>query len=102
MDDWNRDVLVTILALVADAIRRPGLSTASSGLSKDRNQSLAQTLVDKGVLDGEPHSRARRRRLASPRATASCRFGPMHAAGSARSGWPGSCELQLHEGGVEG
>ena len=31
VDDCNRDVLVTILALVTDAIRRPGLSTALSG-----------------------------------------------------------------------
>ena len=53
VDDWNRDVLVTILALVTDAIPRPGLSTALSGWSKDRTQSLAQKLVDEGVLDGE-------------------------------------------------
>ena len=53
MDDWNRDLLVTILALASDSVRRPGLSTALSGRSKDRTQSLTQTLVDKGVLDGE-------------------------------------------------
>jgi tetratricopeptide (TPR) repeat protein len=53
VDDRNRDVLVTILALVTEAIRRPGVSTALSGRSKDRTQALAQTLVDEGVVDGE-------------------------------------------------
>ena len=53
MDDWNRDLLVTILALVTDAIQSPGLSTALSGWSDDRTQSLTQTLMDEGVLDGE-------------------------------------------------
>jgi eukaryotic-like serine/threonine-protein kinase len=53
VDDWNRDLLVTILALVTDASRRPSLSTALSGRSKDRTRSLTQKLVDEGVLDGE-------------------------------------------------
>jgi serine/threonine protein kinase/tetratricopeptide (TPR) repeat protein len=53
VDELNRDLLVAILALLTDAIPRPGLTAALNGWSKDRRQSLAQRLLADGVLDGE-------------------------------------------------
>jgi serine/threonine-protein kinase len=53
VDDWNRDVLVTILALATGAIPGPGDPNASSGWSKDRIRSLIRNLIAEGVLDGD-------------------------------------------------
>ncbi len=53
VDEMNRDLLVAVLALLTDAIPRPGLAAALSAWSKDRKQSLAQSLLAQGVLDDE-------------------------------------------------
>ena len=53
MDESNRDLLVAILALVTDAIPRPGLASALSDWSKNRQQPLSKQLLAAGVLDDE-------------------------------------------------
>ena len=53
VDELNRDLLVAVLALLTDAIPRPGLAAALHAWSKDRKQSLAQRLLAEGVLDLE-------------------------------------------------
>jgi eukaryotic-like serine/threonine-protein kinase len=53
VDELNRDLLIAILALLTDAIPRPGLTAVLNGWSKDRRQSLAQKLLAEGILDSE-------------------------------------------------
>ncbi len=53
VDEWNRDVLVTILALLTESIPRPDLAYTLADWNKDRTQSLPRTLAAQGVFDGE-------------------------------------------------
>ena len=53
VDELNHDLLVAILALLTDAVPRPGLAAALGAWSKDRRQPLAQRLLEEGILDRE-------------------------------------------------
>ena len=53
MDELNRQLLVAVLALLTDAIPRPGLAAALQAWNKDRRQSLAQLLKEEAALDDE-------------------------------------------------
>jgi serine/threonine-protein kinase len=51
--ELNRDLLVAVLALLTDAIPRHVLSVALSNWAKDPQQSLAQSLLRDGSIDGK-------------------------------------------------
>ena len=53
MDELNRQLLVAVLALLTDAIPRPGLAAALKAWNKDRRQSLALLLKEEAALDEE-------------------------------------------------
>ncbi len=53
MDELNRQLLVAVLALLTDAVPRPGLAAALKAWNKDRRQSLAQLLKEEAALDDE-------------------------------------------------
>jgi serine/threonine-protein kinase len=53
VDRLNRDLLVAVLAILTDAIPRPDLAAALKSWTKDKDQSLAEWLIQVGGLDAE-------------------------------------------------
>ena len=53
MDELNRDLLVAVLAVLTDAIPRPGLAMVLKSWSLKRDQPLAQVLKATTGLDDE-------------------------------------------------